>query len=77
MRCMVRAAVAPPPPGTYRVGRQDGRKVPVVACPGCGERWSLPDFTVARDGTVRPAINCDRCDFHDVIQLEQWPGDIR
>lgn len=57
--------------GTYFVGY--AQKI-WFTCPRCGLLGVL-DHEVADDGVVSPSVVCANpdCDFHDQIQLEDWP----
>ncbi len=48
---------------------------PVVCC-GNGHRAGIPDHETADDGTITPSLKCpeEGCDWHEMAQLEDWPG---
>lgn len=54
-----------------------GKKTAHCSCPGCGERWSLEEWDIEKDGAVVPSINHNAkgCHFHAFIKLEGWVPD--
>jgi hypothetical protein len=65
-----------PEKGAYRVWVRpnDGRQIPNLCCPKCGEVASMASHTVADDGSVTPSAICPNndCDFHEYIKLDDW-----
>lgn len=60
-------------PGSWRDMFAE-RRMAIVACPKCGQTYSLRGHTIADDGTVSPSLVCPAkaCDFHEHVRLMDW-----
>ena len=55
----------------WKIVNRDGREIVKALCPGC-HVWGALDHTIDPDGTVRPSVDCEKCDFHEFVRLDGW-----
>lgn len=62
--------------GTWRPAKNPaGERIANFSCPKCGDRAGLgigTNHSIDADGTVHPSVRCDKCDYHEMVKLEDW-----